>query len=465
MAKKEKGLEAFESFLEKLEPYIAEELQTKEKGEPALAQGLSESDCAFATKLLDVQKSKGFIVSGDLSDSERMKIKRLCDKFGITAGQAVSRFVENADYITTEVSDARRMINVISEMGQIYENEYEKYHSIPVCLLSAESRDFLLHKHYTISLKEELELINKKFVPELANAEVSEFCFDVRNNKKIEEAKKKLPEKIEELKMFADVNGNVDRIFLPENRTLLKELVSILGTARVSFDDFVKNYAGLTYTRIYRLEPTPAVKHMLSQYRGRFKKFTDIRENDSYLESKLVTAKNSESIYELSNYLEFLGFPATPKSRKRSLSSAQIIERENGLVNVLREIYPDGNIIDALSSKHEAISDEVILLAKRKGYDEVDAYLKDIGFNRVRSHTRKLGNMKVWLTENDLLRYRFVDDEHLSDFEDLGKDYGTALADVENNMGTYHEILQQERNARGRVDYRLELPEKYRPQS
>lgn len=453
---KKKGMSEFIEFLDKLEPYMVENINEKNE-EARVVEGLSSEDKAFAEKLLMIQQEKGYIVSGDLTDAERMKINRLCKKYGISKRQALERYLTNNKFMSSENFDARQMVSLIKEIQDIYEENYEKYNALPICLISGESRQFLFNKHYAMSTKEQVECIIKKFFSEMSEINVEEFCFDVRNNKKTEEALQKLNKHTSKILSFKDENNNIDKIFSSENKEFLSTLISDLKTARLSFDEWIRKECGVNYSRIYSLDPKSAVRHMLSQFINKFETTAHFRTNDPYLESKLKTLKNAAGIYSINDLLISLGIYPKDNTKNRPMNKIELKAREERLIYNLSSLCPSKIIPQNLRNIDRKIEDEILLLANRKGFKTVNEYLKSIGFQREIDSQIELRKSKIMLTDKDLIRYNFVSIEEIDNFELCGEQYQAKILEVENNLSNYIFMISNERTAKQRVDYSYTL--------
>lgn len=450
---KENGLNEFIQFLDNLKPYVIEEINAEDEKVPQIADNLSPENRKFAEKLLMIQNSKGFIVSGDLTDAERMKINRLCQKYGISKRKAVEHFLTNNKFMAVENIDAQRMISLLDDIKKLFMNYYNDFKALPFNMLSDESRQYLSNKHYDVDIKKQIELIIDKFVPNSANIKVEEIVFEARFSNKQLAALKKLKQLSFRVLKFRDERYNIDKIFSDENKEFLNVIIKNLRDAKLSFDEWIRNDCGATYSRIYKVDPTLAVRHMLMQYIGRFGDPSKFRENDPFLESKIRSVKHNESKYSLKEVLDALGISADVIVKKKTLSKFELKEREEQIKCYLNNLFPTKIIDKPLQPNYEELSDDILFIANRKGFKSVGEYLRSIGFEKLNDRGIDIGKSKILLTENDLVRYNFVSHDEVYNFDIIGKLYQAEMISVETNLNNYIKLLSNERTANGRVDY------------
>ena len=427
---------------------------------PKVAGGVQEEYAGLAEKLVDIQLEKGAIYPKNLSEAELMRIKRLAKKNEISTTEAVLLLVENGNYVGKNRADAIALTQVIEDIKNIANMTENTEKVIIVSLLSKGSKDFLVNKRFNLPMKIIVEQLVETYLPEYSNFRVS--SGEVRP--KITDLKKQHLRSLQDFEEFlakqiADKTGNIDKIFLPENKEILKELIFALNNSNISFEKFME-MTGMSYTRIYKLEPLSAVKHMLKQYHSKYKTFTDITTNDPFLRKKIDVAEEVANKHSLNELLELLGLPTMAGESFKQATVNQLQARENKLINNLTEEFPEKIIPEKTYKTHEKLSDEIIYMAKRRGFDYADDYLESIGFKRNSKQKIKLSEAKFLMTEDDLLRYNFIEDDKIKSFETIAKSNGGEIASVEQNYATYSMLLFGNKyRGKNKADYRnLEKP-------
>lgn len=419
-------------------------------------ENIPESFVELANTLVVIQQKQDAIFPKDLSDAELMKLKRLAQKYNISTKEAVSLLIDGENYISKEYADVLGILRLKAEIKNICETSANYNNSVPVNLLSSDIRAFLTNKRFNLSAKEMVEIFINEYLPEYSLVRVSsnEFHNKVTPSKK--QALGKLEVALKELSRdFADEDGNIDSIFKPKNKQNLKKFISLLKECNITFDSAIEQ-AGLSYTKIYRLDPALACRQMLSCYHKKYGNFGDITQKDPFLRAKIETTQDALNIHNLNDLLVCLGFSPLAGEGFRGVSPNEIAAREERLIDDLILNFPNKVIPPAIYRTHEKISDEIIFLAKRKGYKYSDDYLKDIGFTRNSTQKQELANPKVLMTENDLLRYNFAREDTIKDFlPDAENLFNGELSSVENNSQTYSMLLFGERHLNSyKPDYR-----------
>lgn len=449
-------------FFEKIKTLVEKELSRDASlaKTPKVAGGVQEEYAGLAEKLVEIQLKKGAIYPKDLSEAELMRIKRLAKKNEISTTEAVLMLVENGNYVGKNRADAIALTQVIEDIKNIVNMPENTEKIITVSLLSKGSKDFLVNKRFNLPMKIIVEQLVETYLPEYSNYRVSSGEF----RPKITDLKKQHLRSLQDFEEFlakqiADKTGNIDKIFLPENKEILKELIFALNNSNISFEKFME-MTGMSYTRIYRLEPLSAVKHMLKQYYDKYKTFTDITTNDPFLRKKIDVAEEISNKHSLNELLELLGLPTMAGESFKHVPSNYLQNREEKLINSLNEEFPDKVVPEKTYKTHERLSDEIIYMAKRKGFDYADDYLESIGFKRNSKQKIKLSEAKFLMTEDDLIRYNFVEEDNVKYFEEIAKSNGGEIASVEQNYSTYSMLLFGEKyNGKNKADYRnLEKP-------
>ena len=428
--------------------------------EPKVAEGVEEEYVGLAEKLVEIQKETGSIFPKNLTDAELVRLKRLAKKNNISTKEAVAMLVENENYISKDVADTNGLVRVFDDIKNIAETSGKEINAIPVSLLSEGSRAFLVNKRFNLPLKNIVEEFIKIYLPEYQHIRVSssEIRPKITGNKKHHLNNLQDFEEIL-AKEFADKSGNIDSIFKPENKDILKQLIFALNNSNVTFDNYM-NMTGMTYTKIYRLEPLVAIRHMLKQYFNKYKTFKDITTNDPFLRKKIDVAEEVSNIHSLNELLEHLGLPTVAGESLKKTSAYKIDTREAKLIDVLIEEFPDKFIPEKTYKTHEKLSDEIVYMAKRRGFDYADDYLKSIGFVRNSKQQIKLAEAKFLMTEEDLLHYNFIEKENIKQFDKIIEKFNGELATVENNYSTYSMLLFGEKyQTKHKADYQnIEKP-------
>ena len=166
-----------------------------------------------------------------------------------------------------------------------------------------------------------------------------------------------------------------------------------------------------------------------------------IQRKDPYLYKKIELAKEILGVYSMSDVLQMLGIESDNyDTSKHTLSDEQIKDRELALFGSLERLFPDKFIPLRFSLSKSDIYEELLFLARRRKFGDVNEYLKSKGFSRDMNYNAKM-NRSMFLSERDVQYYGFLfgcKDEEMA--EEWLKEKGLELADPYVNLGIYRKL-------------------------
>ena len=434
-------------FAQKITPFkqsVAEEFLRRKNGyhEPTVVEGLSDEDKAFAQKLLAVQAKKGFFARQDLSQSDFFKIQATAKKYGISNKQAVARFITSDRYMSPETVETENLCNLIEDIFSVYGLHYGSIGAFPVNALSESSRAYLRNKKVALGLSDKLKIVLEEYLPELSQIKVVDKSYRaVPRPKKLKFNDAEVRAIAIELKnLYADENGNIDSIFSEKNKADLKKLLSALSERGISFEQFVtKN--GLNYTRCYEVDSVPAVLRMIESYYTMFGTYQGITANDPFLRQKIDTVEKQEGIFNLSDFLLKYGIENDVFDNCQMINENELKLREKQALAKIEKLYPQGVIEEGFSKKNGELYEELLRIAKRRGFSSLDDYLASVNCSRIKNHDKRASSETIVLTEHDMFHYGLLRFGENPNFEEAIKQYRIKLADVERFRVYYQNLV------------------------
>ena len=409
---KHEELLQWKEHLKQLTPTILEQIKWLEQGpvEASVSPDCPEKLRAVAERLVVLQKEVGEYQRQAIAKEDVQRIKYFSKKEKIGFDDVVKLIVLNNRYVSKEAIEARGVAGYISEIQTVYDNIYKQYGVFPINAMNAEVKRACRSFKTDVSIQDKIEAIIEVFMPDLKGIEIVERDSSIPLQEKRELSEAEIQDLIGYFKSHSE-NGKINDCFHLENQKSFMEACKILASAGLTVDEFLKKWTDLTYTKCYSADIIPAVKQMVNAYRKRFGTTQKITDYDPYLRSKIETAEKKVGKYTIKELLDYLKVKNDNLGEGRSALTKEELEiRENTLVKMLKELYPEGVIKREFIEKYLKQYEELKLLAERFGAGSIDQYLARFGITRERSHEPKSESV-FFLSERDLNLYRFLEME------------------------------------------------------
>lgn len=450
--------ELFKSNMSRFVDAVKEEQLKREKGysDPRVSSSAPLELQEGLQALVDIQLSKGSFTRKDIPKDLNYKIMTFASKRKISFKEAISLLIENDRYMSPEEIDVQNIADLIVDIRETYKACEKKYGGLPINALSEQSRNYLSNKKIKLNLKDKLKIMIDLYCPELSDVKIIErsnlFSQDkyfVRDDQLLQNIAGEIREK------FTNKHGSVDALFDPENEQYLTDLLTVLHENRISFDEFIKQVAGLEYTECYSLESFKALKKMIETYHMMTGTYRGITTNDPYLRTKIDMVQEQHSTFDLGSLLQMYGIVNNDvMTNHQQLSPTEIHEKEQELLNRLCVVYPEKVIDKGFSVVYPGLYDSALELSKRYSYPSVDAYLNDRGFKRVNDYMRASTKKDMTLSEFDLFNYGFLYPSITEqEIIDMIQTYNLEILPVELNRAAYARLISQKRDSRTSKTY------------
>lgn len=403
----------------------------------------------IAKRLVEIQNQQGFYTRKNLSDEDYSKLKVLAKKKGMGLKEVVGLLISNDRYLSPEEVDVQNLADLAENVRKVADECSEKFGGIPLNALSQKSRDYLSNKKIKIFLSDKLKLFIQIYCPELKDIPVIERSNLFSQDKYFKFDEEKIQALAEEIKSkFADENGKIDAIFGEENEDYFTELLGVLRKNRLTFEEFMKDWTDLSYTRVYSLDTIPAVKQMVQSYFSKRRTFRGITSHDPYLRDKIDVVEKYVGRFGIGELLEMWGLDNDTVVNDRQITFAEISKREENLVNSLSILYPEKIIDNGITKVYPEIYDKALSLSKRFNFKKVDDYFKKLGFTRINDYEREKNKGKIMLSERDLFFYNFIGESFTEDMlREIIECYGVTLLEPETNKMNYRKLVAQKKDS------------------
>ena len=395
----------------------------------------------LAERLVAIQALTGEIKTEDIAKNDVYKIKDMSrEPYKLSFKDAISFMVENAYYVDKDVINARHILRLLDEFNKAYNDYYESNGAVPLNAFSTETRLFIKNLKSGLSKEEVVRLILEIYQPEFANVNMEDHNYDLIPMSRKVLSEEEIKRIVSELNSIAE-NKNIDVIFSKKYEIYLKKLCERLKITGYTFDSFITKHTDLTYTMCFKADIVKAVRQMCLSYRAKHGTTVGIAENDPYLYTKIDLAKEVLGVYTISDVLKAMGVESDNyDTSKHILSEAEICEREIMLFRTLESLFPDKFIPLKASINKNEIYEELLFLARRRKFANVNDYLASKGFSRDLNYNAKV-NRCMYLSERDIVNYDFLNGcKNEADAERMLAQNGLELADPYISIGIYRKL-------------------------
>ena len=405
---KNQELQEWKSHLRELLPKIQEQIDWIEQGD---VQAMVNPSCPeklkpVAERLVAIQNTLGDYQRKDISKEDIERIKYYSKQNNTGFSDVIKLAVSNSRYVGATELEARGVAFYILEIQSVFKKYYEDYGVFPINAMNVDVKRACRNFKTDVSLSEKIEAIIDVFMPELRGINIVDKDLSVLPTKRKPLTRQEIIELAEYFNKMA-VNDNIDRCFDAENHREFLKKCKILSRANMTLGEFLDKYMGFTYSKCYEARVVPAVAHMLTSHLLRHGTTRNITNTDPYLRHKIEVAQKLTKKYSMVDLIEELKIRGDNLAGGRSqLSETDIITRKSILLKGLRVLYPNGQIDADFIAKHPAEYEELKLISRRCGFDNMDDFLKDNNFQRERFHTTVM-NSVIYLSESDLEFYSF----------------------------------------------------------
>lgn len=427
--------------LEERLPDVKRQLEIMKKGQqiPYVSEDCPEKLRPLAERLVELQINNGEFRREDITSSDMNKIKDISKATGSSFREVIAYLVKNDAYVNYEVIDARHIIRLLEEFDSVFDKYYDKFGEFPMNTLSPESRRYFKNNKNGLNNIEKLQGILEIYRPKLSNIHITEHNYNALPKSRVELSEQSIEIIKSELNTIAK-NGNIDAIFSSKYEKYFKNLCAKLKLAGYTFDRFINEYTDFRYTLCFKADILPAVKQMVKSYYDRNGTSTGITNKDPYLRYKIETAQNVSGCFTTKELFEFFGIKTENFDNNHKLSQAELDARQKKLFQTLAELYPDKIIKKGFATKYDRLYDELSLLSRRFGYNNMNAYLTDNGFSRIVD--KKSNEKYIYLSECDLNNYEFISDcQSIEEIDKRLKEFGICYIDPYENLGIYKRLI------------------------
>lgn len=438
---------------ERIKPFVESENFILKNGRlaPSVADNCPENRRELANRLVAIQTEKGELRTEYIDKKDVSTLKDMTKlKSKMSFREVISSLVENACFVDYDVVNARHVLKFLYEFNDIYDKFYEKYGVIPLNAFSDETRIFIKNMKTGLSKEEVMRLMLEVYLPEYAGIQMIHHDFNLVPKSKL--TQEKIDRIMSELSSIA-VDNNLDAIFSDKYEAYFKKLCEILKQSGYTFDSFVRKYTNFDYTLCFRCDIVKAVRKMCNGYKSINNTMVGIQQNDSYLYNKIVLAKEIFGVYTLSEVFFMLGIDADNyDTSKRTLSNEEISCREKILFSKLEKLFPDKFIPIKARLKEKNLYEELLFLARRRKFANVNDYLAKNGFTRDLNYNSKL-NRSMYLSERDIIHYGFLNGcKTAEEAECELTENGVILADPYINFGVYKKLANQKLDSEAKLE-------------
>lgn len=429
---------------EKVKGFVEAEQERLSNGAkaPYVSENCPERYRELAERLVAIQALNGEITAADIDKKDINKIKDMTKlKAGLSFRDNISMMVANAYYVDYDVVNARHILRFLVEFQDIYNKFYASNGAIPLNAFSNETRLFIKNMKSGLSKEEVMRAILEVYLPEFANIEMEHHNYDLVPRQAISEAE--IQRIVAELDSIA-VNKNLDAIFSTKYEPYFKKLCERLKQSGYTFDSFITKHTDFNYTMCFKADILKAVKQMCLSYKDRRGTTVGIQSKDPYLYTKIDLAKEIVGVYTISEILESLGIESDNyDTSSHTLSEPEIAAREKKLFEEFDKLFPDKFIPLKFQLHKKGIYEELLFLARRRKFANVNDYLASKGFSRDLNYNAKV-NRNMFLSERDVQFYDFLKGCPSPEAAEAWlKEKGLELADPYVSFGIYKKLAYE----------------------
>ena len=426
---------------EKVKPFVEKEYKRPAEAKaPYVSENCPEKLKPLAERLVSIQALKGEIKTEYIEKNDVYKIKDMSrEPYNLSFRDAISFMVENAYYIDKDVVNARHILRFLKEFEEIYNNFYAQNGAIPLNAFSDETRLFIKNLKSGISKEDVMRTILEVYAPEYANIEMEHHNYKLVPKSSL--SQEEIERIVSEIDSIAKLDGGLDTIFSKTYEPYLKKLCERLKMAGQTFHGFITKYTDLDYTMCFKCDIVKATRKMIMGYYERYGTTVGIQNNDPYLYNKIELAKEILGVYTINEVLEKMDINSDNyDTSKYTLTEDVISMREKALFEKLEEIYPDKFITLKSSINQNELYEELLFLARRRKFANVNDYLATKGFSRDLNYNAKL-NRNMYLSERDIIHYGFLRFcKSPEEAESKLAENGVVLADPYVSLGVYRKL-------------------------
>ena len=409
---------------------------------PYVKEDCPEALRPLAERLVTLQIEQGEYRREDISTSDMYKIKDISKGTGKSFRDTIASLVANDGFVNYEVIDARHLISLLAEIDSAYSRFYAKYNAFPINVLTPEARRYLKNNNNGLTHAQKLQGIIDVYRPELGTLAFEEHNYEALPKSRIVLSKKNIDQIVAELSTIAK-NGNIDEIFSPKYEPYFKSLCSKLKLAGYTFDRFINEHTNFKYTLCFKADTIKAVKQMVECFYSRYGTTRGITTKDPYLRYKVESAQNVSGFFTSKELFESFGINTDSlENSNKTISLDELRRRDGALFDKLAGLYPDGVIQKGFATKHEKLYDELCMLSKRLGFNNIDEYLAAHGYQRIVD--KKSVETVIYLSERDLDKYGFLAGcKSAEELEKKLSELGIEYIGPYENLGVYRRLVYE----------------------
>ncbi len=425
---------------EKVKPFVEKEYKRPAEAKaPYVSAECPEKLKSLAERLVAIQTLNGEIKTEDIEKNDVYKIKDMSrEPYKLSFRDAISFMVENAYFVDFDVVNARHILRFLNEFEEIYNKFYAQNGAVPLNAFSTETRLFIKNLKSGLSKEEVMRTILEVYAPEHADVKMEHHNYELVPKSPLTE--EEIDRIVAELSSIAK-DGNIDALFSNKYEPYFKKLCERLKMSGYTFNSFITRHTNFDYTMCFKCDIVKATKQMCESYYDQFGTTVGIQYKDPYLYNKIELAKEILGVYTISEVLQEMGIESDNyDTSKHTLSEEIILKREKALFAKLGEIYPDKFITLKSSINESELYEELLFLARRRKFANVNDYLATKGFSRDMNYNAKV-NRNMYLSERDIVHYGFL--KYAKTPEDVEKklaDKGVELADPYVSLGVYRKL-------------------------
>ena len=426
---------------ERVKPFVKSEHERLSSGAkaPYVRKECPEKLKPLAERLVAIQALNGEIKPEDIERNDIYRIKDMSrEPYKMSFRDAISYMVENAYYVDFDIINARHVLRFLQEFEEIYNKYYEQNGAIPLNAFSTETRLFIKNLKSGLAKEDVMRTILEIYAPEYADIKMEHHNYDLVPKSPLTE--EEISRIISELSSVAK-DKNLDALFSKKYEPYFKKLCERLKMSGYTFQSFIAQHTDFDYTMCFKCDIVKATRQMVIGYYNRYGTTVGIQYKDPYLYNKIELAKEVLGVYTISEVLEAMGIEGDNYDTSKQILPKEVIDRrEAKLFAKLEEIYPDKFITLRSSINENELYEELLFLARRRKFANVNDYLASRGFSRDTNYNAKT-NRNMYLSERDLVHYDFLKKcKTAEEVESALAEHGVELADPYVSLGIYRKL-------------------------
>lgn len=423
--------------------------------QPAISANCPEKLKPLAERLLAIQNEYGEIKPAYIDHKDYYKLKDMTKlKNKMTIRQAVSFMIDNAYYVDNDVVNARHILRMLTDFETIYNKYYEQYGYIPLSAFSKETQYFCKDLKSGLLKEDVIRTVLEVFVPEYANINMEHHDYSLIPRRPLKE--EQIKQYVSELNSIYEKHGDLNVLFSPEYEQYLRKFCEKLKTAGYNFHTFIAEHTNLPYTMCFKCNDiVGATKKMCLSFKDKYETTKGIQSTDPYLWVKVIQAKEILGVFTIGEMMDRMGIDHDNyDTSKRTLTEAEIVNRENKFFKQLEELYPDRVIPANSIIQDEDLYGELLFLSKRRRFNDIGEYLSVKGFSREAVSNSKPGRT-MFLSDRDIVNYDFLRGcETSEDVEKVFAGLDIQLADPVMYLGYYRKLAYEGIDSLAKSEYK-----------